>query len=74
MIKFKSNTKRMSYQDFLRKMDISDLLHEIEMATYQSKVQKMEVQLFRTSIEAIALQCCRWEQSAKFKAYLQKGY
>ncbi len=75
MISFERKGKRKSFAEWLRKQDIANILHELEMATYKTREQKQEVnRCFRAAIESMALHICKPEDSVKFKSYLKKGY
>ncbi len=73
MISFKSNTKRMTYQEFVQKKKKPEMLaHQIEINCYHSK---SNMNVFRSALEAIVLSTDdTGDNDREFQSYLKKGY
>jgi hypothetical protein len=70
-LKFQSNTKRKTYNEFVRSKEIAQLCHQIEMNCYHGSKGKVEA--FRASLEAICLQSDVGKDQ-EYNTYLEKGY
>ncbi len=70
---FKSNTKRMTYQEFVQKKKKPSMLaHQIEINCYYAK---SNMNVFRSALEAIVLSTDdTGDHDKEYQEYMRRGY